>query len=193
MKGLTRNRQTRSPPFLVTRQLPHDHFVVFFSARVLGIVSCVGIAVLTWASFDHGNSASICANCGATMHERYFSLFGTDWSYERLLREGPVSKFIQAHEGRECSHQWEAARGGSQHGSRWSANGLSRYLTVGTLEGTPGILVVLKKREVTEPGFVSEFTQFIRLPNPDRSSPFVQELTEQAWIHPCGEDQTPIR
>lgn len=146
----------------------------FFSTRVLGIVLCIGIAVLTWASFDHVISAWICANCGAKRHERHFSLFGTDWSYGRVLSEGPVSMFIQAHEGRQCSHHWEAASGGSQYGVRWSASGLSRDLTVGTLEGTPGIGVALKKHEVTKPGFAREFTRLIRSPRPDRTFPLAQ-------------------
>ncbi|HVP10862.1 MAG TPA: hypothetical protein VMV94_06685 [Phycisphaerae bacterium] len=116
---------------------------------------------------DFGYLGEVCTNCGAHSHVQQLSWYGIGGEYARRTQEGPVSKWVQACEGRSCVHKWEPVSGeaGGLLGgrARFQCRGLGPDLGVRRLEFySPGCLEqVLQDRLNADPQLLNKFKKYV--------------------------------
>lgn len=158
--------QRRRPP--VTRPLARIALVLLPFLFVFRGLECEN----RWES---------CANCGAEHVMRGAWVFGIGGRYVDSVREGPLSKAIQACAGSPCPHRWETFDGDRSHpllllapmGSRAAGY---RVAHVRTLENLADLETLVRTRCDDDPEFIHTLQDALAKPRERGSHAFVWGL-----------------
>jgi len=156
------------PVTLVYAPVSRAHWIFRLCRRlpwkwIMPILAVMLIAVGGYLTLDYGTTSYSCSNCGTLKTERIFALFGTYWRYNERVNKGPVSKFLQLHNGLCATHHWEMADE-SHRLIGATGRGYGRFGFVRIIETHPKELErVLAQRTSQDPGFVAIFTKAVRL------------------------------
>ena len=152
------------------------------------IAAVVAVYFLVEAGLDWGSSLHTCRICGASSTDRHLKFFGLGGNYGVVITEGPVSQFIQRHDGHPCLHSWEfASRTGRGLFARYVTDGRggSRVAWVRWLDvSSPAITQFLDGKLQAYPGFLRDLKTAIRGDDFTKSHKYFNKLHDEAadWL-----------
>ena len=124
--------------------------------RVVVVVAAVAVGACANAGLDFGDTYELCANCGARSTVQELMWCGIGGTYNRRIKEGPISKFLQRCDQAPCVHRWKFCdRSGGDAFFRYDAcgRGGSRAARIQILEQISCLPIVLTAKTQEDPEF----------------------------------------
>jgi len=152
--------------------------------RLTGLV--VFGLVLWWLDFGYSWSwtLSSCSECAARLTESRKHFFIIPIWISDAVDEGPISTFVQTHEGVQCRHVWVGASGsggGLWSPARWQGRGRERYAWSRMIDVyvCPYAPAYLEEKAATDNEFAHRLITLIRADYFDPSDPLCQEMLNE--------------